>query len=360
MTFKLIQTIYGLTNCVRISKFNRLIVIQLKRFSFETLAHQIKNVHTEFDKITYYPSKELVLKGILNEDTIKTSTNLFLVNKEALNVQDIELFYSISKKKDNDTTNKIRERILENICHVPQSFKEDDIYGEKWIEMKQKWEGIFQSNISSVIRKAGRCYNYDFLVSLESGQQVKVEFKHNCSRISELPQILSLSSSSDILPVSYAEYYYNNYLEKVKTCLGVNDTISKEEYMRYIHTINYSSHSIFSNMKEKDNSNEERDKLVNESISNFLKENSDKLIYKNLAEKLYKALDKMYVMWDVDTKTFFTEDMTDDLSSLCFSHIKNNNTLVVSTIKYNYMLLLRWRNHKGIMNPAWQISVKQK
>ena len=99
---------------------------------------------------------------------------------------------------------------------------------------------------------------------------------------------------------------------------------------------------------------------MNESISIFLKENKDNLNYDNLAGRLEKALDKIYVMWDVDSRNFFTEDMKDDLSSLECKGIKNKNTLVVEGKYYNYMLLLRWRNHKGIMNPAWQISINKK
>ena len=46
-------------------------------------------------------------------------------------------------------------------------------------------------------------------------------------------------------------------------------------------------------------------------------------------------------------------------NTLKYIGIKNNNTILVKSENYMYELLLRWRNHKGILNPAWQIKVKQ-
>ena len=37
--------------------------------------------------------------------------------------------------------------------------------------------------------------------------------------------------------------------------------------------------------------------------------------------------------------------------------VKNRNTIVLMSDNYEYHLLLRWRNHAGILNPAWQIKV---
>ncbi len=361
MTFKIIKTLHGFENCVRISRFNRLLIISLKHYTFQTISRVIKNVYTSFDKITLYPSKTVVKNGNIIKDLIETNNSLFMTNKNSLNVQDIELFYTISEKKDNDTSNKIRERILEYISAVPQSFKEHDTYGNKWVEIKEKWQSVFSSNISSIERKAGRTYNYDFLVILENGEEIKVEFKHNCTKISKLPQILSLSTCCDILPVSYAEYYYDNYLEKVKTIMKVDEPITKQDYMKYIHTINHNSHELFVKMREHENNNKDKvDELVNESIKNFLEKNKDKVDISNLINKLNKALDKVYVMWDLGNKKFITENIKDDFKNISVSRVKNNNTLVISTENYNYMFLLRWRNHKGIMNPAWQVSINEK
>ena len=59
-------------------------------------------------------------------------------------------------------------------------------------------------------------------------------------------------------------------------------------------------------------------------------------------------------MWN-DNK-FYIQRMSES-SPLEYIGIKNNNTIVVQSNKYIYNILLRWKNHKGIQNPAWQIKL---
>jgi predicted secreted protein len=50
------------------------------------------------------------------------------------------------------------------------------------------------------------------------------------------------------------------------------------------------------------------------------------------------------------------------MSDIKFHSIKNGNTIVLQSAanpSTTFHLLLRWRNHKGILNPAWQISLKR-
>ena len=44
---------------------------------------------------------------------------------------------------------------------------------------------------------------------------------------------------------------------------------------------------------------------------------------------------------------------------MTFHGIRNGNVIEVQSGPTLYRLLLRWRNHKGILNPAWQISMKR-
>ena len=49
-----------------------------------------------------------------------------------------------------------------------------------------------------------------------------------------------------------------------------------------------------------------------------------------------------------------------ELKVISTNKIKNDNTIVMNTeTSTKIFLLLRWRNHKGILNPAWQISLKR-
>jgi hypothetical protein len=55
----------------------------------------------------------------------------------------------------------------------------------------------------------------------------------------------------------------------------------------------------------------------------------------------------------------FTTDKISVGNILEYKGIKNENTIVVDDLeqKQEYHLLLRWKNHKGVLNPAWQISL---
>ncbi len=37
--------------------------------------------------------------------------------------------------------------------------------------------------------------------------------------------------------------------------------------------------------------------------------------------------------------------------------ILNSNTIIVYSETYQFKFLLRWKNHKGCLGPAWQISI---
>jgi hypothetical protein len=48
-----------------------------------------------------------------------------------------------------------------------------------------------------------------------------------------------------------------------------------------------------------------------------------------------------------------------DLETLVFNRVERKNTIVLKTEKNEYHLLLRWKNHQGILNCAWQVSIRQ-
>jgi hypothetical protein len=97
--------------------------------------------------------------------------------------------------------------------------------------------------------------------------------------------------------------------------------------------------------------------VVNRSIKQFLETYGPSIDLQKLSDKFaLTQLNKTFAMWDMtDFQLFkFGEN---DLLVKRFVGILNDNTILVESDKYKFKLLLRWRNHKGILNPAWQISL---
>ena len=59
---------------------------------------------------------------------------------------------------------------------------------------------------------------------------------------------------------------------------------------------------------------------------------------------------------------FYLDTLTEEnIDILAEKNLKGNNTIVIKTIndKAEYHLLLRWKNHAGVLFPAWQIKFKR-
>jgi hypothetical protein len=99
--------------------------------------------------------------------------------------------------------------------------------------------------------------------------------------------------------------------------------------------------------------------VVNASITDYLTTYGKTIDIKSFSEKVKATqTDKIYVLWDNGK---FCLDMLSesDMSNMVYHSIRNGNILEIKSGKAIYGLLLRWRNHKGILNPAWQISMKR-
>ena len=64
------------------------------------------------------------------------------------------------------------------------------------------------------------------------------------------------------------------------------------------------------------------------------------------------------MLWHVKTQRFYVEEIPEEEFVINTVSHTTKNTIVVRSDKYVYSLLLRWKNGKGILNPAFQISVK--
>ena len=152
-------------------------------------------------------------------------------------IEDISLFQSGGQDRaTNDARNKKREEILATILYIDDEYLNHPEFGALWTSIREKFLAaltpLCDEPFKKIIvkQKGGMSFNYDFLVTFlgqlsESGttrslvKEFKLEFKHNNSSVMDLAQFLELydkdcKSKFEICDVSYAEFFYDRYLDK--------------------------------------------------------------------------------------------------------------------------------------------------
>ena len=214
---------------------------------------------------------------------------------------------------------------------------------------------------------AGRKYNYDFKI-FNIDLLYQNEFKFNAKSITDIPQILSLSSNFN---TNYSEYFYDNYVGGISKLYG-NDMINKDDYLINVHQTQYHKHPWFHHIYKNENEKlNEKKELVDKSIHEYLQilciENKDSFNLHKITNKLKETqLNKHFMLYDTHTNKFYYDKINENeciiknIHSLKLNQKKKYyNTLILNTNNENTKIhmLLRWRNHYGILNPAWQIKM---
>jgi hypothetical protein len=282
-------------------------------------------------------------------------------------METIQLFYEKSKKKDNDSANKIREGILADILleKVPAEYFVDSEYGAKWTDIQTKLKSCLEKHglllISAVEQKGGMSYNYDFQVV--SGKTYKIEFKFNNTTVNKLAQVLELYDRDMVdkygmVPVSYAEFYYTNYLDEyLKLGSFAVEKPPLEEYLRCVMDIKYKHPFIRQLYEAKDVNRKEKLALVSKSVKDYLTVYGPQFVFDGLEKKIRESQDdKTYLFWN--GKDFVIQEVaTADLKFGKVIATKNKNLVIqVDGFKYNISIRQNWGNNNGIANPRWKIS----
>jgi hypothetical protein len=219
-----------------------------------------------------------------------------------------------------------------------------------------------------IIKKGGRSFNYDFEIiyfnsSNDEIHRAKVEFKHNTSTIDKMPQILSLQDKFGLIgAMSYSEYYYTHYLDAYLAVIGyTGDKPSLTEYVALVAGTAHEKHPMFGYMRKAESgpSKVKCADIVKESIHTYLYKYIVKFKVDDFSNKLIESQkNKYFLLWDL--KQFHVDMLTEKDLQILHINIKpskkNANTVIALSVKYEFQLLLRWRNHNGILNPAWQIK----
>ena len=289
--------------------------------------------------------------------------------------EDLKVFYTTSKKNENDKINKKREILLKYLINNNLNpNKHEYIELKKNINKELKKYCIEEYTNIVCELKAGRTHNYDYDIIYYNKtsiiKKIKLEFKYGADKIISCPQFLSMycSTINIFKTKDYIKYYYDNidnFISSFPDDISVKLIDNKPVYSKYLKILNDGKHKhLFQNIiykYSKETNNKSSFKIyINQQINIFLKDlKIEDLKFDIIKEMiLEKQKDKVFLF--IKNGNITSEIINDKITITNTFIIKNNNTIRFNTTATNYYieLLLRWKNHKGCAGPAWQISLK--
>lgn len=291
-------------------------------------------------------------------------------------VEDIGTFFKKSKRDKNDETNKIREKVLTLLLNIPKEYLEHLEFGGQWRTVYNAWTealkllaekgGVGEYTSTQVKTRGGRGAHFDLEIMYYTEATLvatkKMEFKYGVPNIDRLPQFLSLQVKSELFKDKYHTFYYEKYLLQYLACdAGITEaTPSLDEYLKCVASTSYSVTPFFAQLKERESSSKDaKNRVVNASIKDYLAQYASSIDIDLFSRTLKETqAGKAYLLW-FNGKFHYDQISESEMTDITFKRVRNGNTIEVMSGSTRYDLLLRWRNHKGVLNPAWQIKRRQ-
>lgn len=332
-----------------------------------------------------------------------------------INELDIELFYNRSSRDNNDIDNKKRENIIAKIVNNELDFGKFTNL-DKWISLSNKLVELIQDIAKRldidydkylISAKAGRGNNYDFELTFFMYDIVvmiqKLEYKNSPS-MKDYPECLSKYTKNDFVDDDkYHEFFYDEgYLQselelvsnKFNIDLSILDidrqsyinecckTDSNIKIIELIEKLEYLNVTIDSTIPTKSDRKidkkfyKDKSDIVDISITDYIKNviKNDTFSGSAFLTKISEQKDKLFIFWDYKNEQFSIDaiDINNETSIVDITHniIKGKgvrktwnifgNSINTIIVRLNndtqYECLLRWKNHKGVLGPAWQIK----
>jgi hypothetical protein len=331
------------------------------------------------------PESERPLKKVSKAASVSTTRSKATkatkeAAKEATKPEDILTFFTPSTRAENDATNKKRERVISLLSNIPAEFLESEDVGRYWLLLQDSWDQTLATVAEStkippyastkITMRGGRSYHYDADVTFcdSDGTELatrKIEFKYGARTIKAIPQYLSLQAKFEMFGSSsttYDKFWYERYLDAYRACDPglTEEKPALDEYLKLV-TATSATHPFFKQMKERKTANQKaKDTVVNDSITAYLTEFGCSLDLATISSKVRTSQsEKIFLLW-ADGEFHIDQITEPEMTDLRIKGIRNGNLLELEAAGTTHSLLLRWRNGgKGILNPAWQISMKR-
>ena len=283
---------------------------------------------------------------------------------------DITLFTASSTgrgRDSNDAANKTREKILlDSFNGKTADMLMDPTYGEDWRRIAELFAAALAElggeGPITVKAMGGRGYNYDFAVTRGDCKH-KVEFKFGGTSVQSIPEFFNPAANKPFHDRLYADFFYENHLAEIAALYGLV-LPPKNEYMKEIHR-NSSRHKFFVEFRAAEAAHPEhysaKGKLVAASVRAYLELAKDSTKLDVLtAEFMRSQRGKRFLIFSGGK--FHHDQISDaELTAKSVVGIRNGNLLVIQSEApgTTHEMLLRWKNHLGVLFPAWQISMRR-
>jgi hypothetical protein len=331
------------------------------------------------------------LQKLIGGNDFKNARRKSVVNMDSsgLKVEDIQYFTKSSKgqgRESNDSNNKKREEILLHLFNTGlPAFQADPHHGTAWKKLDAAFREIISQiavryklpseSQATITKKAGRGQHKDFLIEFVGPDgatvDVSMEFKFGAKCIPDLPEFLNTPADKKIVDTLYASYYYKKCVPQLHTLYKIPEPLpTEEEYIKHIHKNTPSTKWLKAldaadridspnrkNKKADGPLKKQLDVLAKQSISEYLE--TVQVDLKALTNEFQLTQeDKNFVCYK-DGKFYLDFFQPNELTAVKRLPVKNGNTLVVESgvPTTQHHLLLRWKNHNGILFPAWQIKL---
>jgi hypothetical protein len=285
--------------------------------------------------------------------------------------EDIDCFNVLKGegRGQNDRMNKLRERILAVLVNPDRPFQTDSKWNEISSKLNNTLKGLYSGDVDrmTLTPRGGRGNNHDFILKMflsnETVFEMNLEFKYNAKTIAESPQYLSLPAK--YTQVTYAEFFYDNYITQLCNLHPSLIAPSRSDYLKHVHQPVYEALPFFKTLKTLKSSDNcvsnNLTRISKESIQKFLELYKETVDYHTVIAHIQKTqADKIFLLWK--TNSFKTDKFTPeelDIAGPVDPGSKGKNTIVLGCKKSNstHHMLLRWRNNLCVLFPAWQIKL---
>ena len=284
----------------------------------------------------------------------------------------IALFSNVVGGRDaNNMNNTIREHTVISIINNAASVQ-DPVFNDLraaitgWITNFKISKNIPQATEFRAVQRGGRRFNYDFDLILDQ-QSFKIEWKFGGKSVDSLPEFFNPAANKRYHgDESYARFFYRNYLRQVCDIYGIVETMSEEDYIARVHGTSRMPALFNALYRAEVNGTDEqkatKKQLVDQSIAEWLESVKDMTMIDTITADFKSSQSGKIFMIYSNGQIYRDEIEDSELTITSCAGVRLGKYLLLQSKKpgTTYEMLLRWKNHAGILYPAWQISMKRR